>query len=60
MTRLVRREGGAGIVFNPMIAVAPNGTVGVSYASFRAGGNAVSYWLVQCSASCTANTVLWI
>jgi len=43
--------------FVPSIAVAPNGTVGVTYYDFRndtpAGGTATDAWLVQCAASCT-------
>ena len=46
---------------NPMIAVDPNGTIGISYYDYRnSDGTAapVSEWLVRCSSSCT-NPANW-
>jgi len=55
----IDKEAGSNPAFNPMIAVASDGTVGVSYSSFRTGHNAVSYWLVQCSANCESSGATW-
>ena len=46
--------------FTPMIAVDPeNGTVGVSYASFRHASDEVSQFLATCSSSCATDPGSW-
>ncbi len=54
-------KSGSWPALNPMIAVAPDGTIGISYFDYRySDGSAapVSDWLVRCSSNCT-NPANW-
>jgi len=52
----VEVDGSSARAFTPMVAVAPDGTVGVSFGSFRRSGDETSQWIATCSTGCTSSS----